>query len=149
MTTSIILTGDDVKTYQEIEGKAWHGYKANPENDVNPFVLNTHGIDPFPCNQGTLTFTCSGTQLKGALEHYNITETVCHESLHFLTKGNRWDYARTMANVSWKKIHDDWGLVEPDPDKIWITDKSQIADDKTYVVECHGGWGYVFIREDD
>jgi hypothetical protein len=61
--------------------------------------------------------------------------------------GDGWDYARTMTNVSWKKYHDDWGLVEPDPSKVWIKDRTQIEDNKTYHVICIGGWGYVFIHE--
>lgn len=119
----------------------WNGYTATPdgESHVDPIILNTHGVEPFPDNQGKVEFDLTADQLRGALE--------ANGSFHILKQGDAWDYARTMFNVSWKKINDDWGMIDPDPSKKWITDKSQITDSKMYHVTCHGGWGYVFIHE--
>lgn len=148
MTTNIYLNRDEVKSWSTTSTGEWHGYKASQESvGIDPLILNTHDMDPFYGNQGVLSFECTADQLRGALEHYQTTDSVSHECLHFMVKGRNWDYARTMSNVSWKKFHDDWGLVDSDPDKIWITDKSQIQDEKKYFVTCHGGWGYVFIHE--
>lgn len=119
----------------------WNGWTATKEGQitVDPIILDTHGVEPFPDNQGTVEFDLTADQLRGALE--------ANGSFHLLKQGDGWDYARTLFNVSWKKYHDDWGLVESDPSKVWIKDRSQIEDNKTYHVICIGGWGYVFIHE--
>jgi hypothetical protein len=119
----------------------WTMRYTAPEG-VNPLVLNTHGQKPFPDNQGSLEFQCTAEQLRGALEGSESSAP-----FHFVTQGDGWDYSRTMCNVSWKKVDDDWGLVDPDPSKIWIIKRDQIEDGKTYHVTCIGGWGYVFIHE--
>lgn len=134
--------GRDPETLLRLESERphpWNGWTATSEGDVDPIILNTHGVDPFPDNQGTVEFDLTADQLRGALEE--------NGSFHILRQGDGWDYARTMTNVSWKKEKDDWGLVDPDPSKVWITKRDQIEDDKMYHITCIGGWGYVFINE--
>ena len=128
----------------------WNGYVGSRSNEgsVDPIILNTHGLDPFPDNQGRVEFTCKGSKLMNALEHYEVCSRVSHEILHVLKKGDGWDYARTFSNQSWKKIDPEWKDMFTDSDDfVWITDKSQISEDKTYHITMIGGWGYVFIHE--
>ena len=136
----------DPETLLRLESERPHPWNRWPGTDerVDPVILDTHGIKPFPDNQGTLEFECTAEQLRGALEGSDSSAP-----FHFVTQGDGWDYSRTFCNVSWKKVDDDWGLVDPDPSKVWITKRDQIEDGKTYHITCIGGWGYVFINEID
>lgn len=128
----------------------WNGYVASTSNQgsVDPIILDTHGVELFPDNQGTVEFVCVGKVLRGALEHYSICDGVTCEVLHVLKKGDGWDYARTMSNQSWKKTDPEWkDMFDDSDDYVWVTDKCQIKEDKLYHIEMIGGWGYVFIHE--
>ena len=118
----------------------WNGFMADSNNqkaDIDPLVINTHGVNPFPENQGTLTFPITGDKLLKALE-----TTRHHDGgyLHFLVPGwvgnTGFDYGVNFVNVGFKRASD--------PDI--AINKADINPDETYIVICEGGWNYVFIR---
>ena len=121
----------------------WNGCRItdNDQQDIDPLILNTHGIEPFPDNQGVVQFITSGEILRNALETWKIGESE-YQALHFLKQGSSWDYARTMTNVSWKRVAQ--GSLGK-----WVLTKGQIEDAKKYMVVAIGGCGYVFIKECD
>lgn len=134
--------GTDDDFYQKVYAPvAWDGYMADSTNnrmDIDPLVINTHGVNPFPDNQGTLQFPCPGDKLLKALE-----TTRFHNGgyLHFLVPGwthnNGFDYGVNFCNAGFKAVSD--------PD---ITvNKADIRPDEMYFVTCEGGWNYVFIRK--
>ena len=116
----------------------WNGfvlYEANA-SWVDPIVLDTHRINPFPENQGTVVFKATGAMILGALEPSPYTGG----SFHVLVPGyaGSWDYARTMCNMSWDRH-------EEDP--AYINDRAEIDPNGTYEVTMIGGCGYVYIRK--
>lgn len=121
----------------------WNGCRITDDDDqkIDPLILNTHGVDLFSHNQGTVEFIVNGEILRNALEAWKIGKSE-YQALHFMKKGDGWDYARTFSNVSWKRI-------ERNVPGNWITKKSQIDPDKKYMVAAIGGCGYVFIKECD
>lgn len=120
----------------------WNGCRiTDDQQEIDPIILNSHGTDLFPDNQGTVQFMVRGHILKNALETWKIGESE-YQALHFLKQGSSWDYARTMSNVSWKRVQQ--GILGN-----WILTKSQIDPRKRYMVAVIGGCGYVFIKEYD
>lgn len=118
----------------------WNGFVLDEANAswVNPIVLDTHKVNPFPENQGTVVFKATGSQILGALEPSPYTGG----SFHLLVPGyaGSWDYARTMTNMSWDRH-------EEDPS--YINERSEIDPNGVYEVTCIGGCGYVYIRKVD
>jgi hypothetical protein len=118
----------------------WNGFVLDEANAswVNPIVLDTHRINPFPENQGQVVFEATGAMVLGALEPSPYTGG----AFHVLVPGyaGNWDYARTMTNMSWDR-HDE--------DPAYINDRVEIDPTGTYEVTMVGGCGYVFIRKVD
>jgi hypothetical protein len=115
----------------------WNEFRLDESNTwVDPIVLDTHGVEPFPENQGTVKFKCMGKLVLNALEPSPYTGG----SFHVLVPGasGNWDYARTMTNMSWDKH-------EEDP--AYINTRDDIDPDAIYEVEMHGGCGYVYIHQ--
>lgn len=117
----------------------WNEFRLDETNTwVDPIVLDTHGIEPFPENQGTVRFKCMGKLILNALEPSPYTGG----SFHVLVPraSGSWDYARTMTNMSWEKH-------EEDPN--YIDTRDDIDPDAIYDVKMLGGCGYVYIRRVD
>lgn len=121
MHTMIILTKDEVEV-----------------NEDNQFVLDTHRCNPFPTNQGHLTFPAKGSDLIRCLEKDEVGNSV---RVHFVLKHKPyWDYAATMSlqNYQLYKTED----INP---KLYPKTIDDINPEKKYNVTCYGGTGYVFI----
>ena len=116
----------------------WNGFVLDEANAswIDPIVLDTHKVNPFPENQGQVVFKATGAQILGALEPSPCTGGAFH--LIVPSYAGSWDYARTMTNMSWDR-HDE--------DPAYINDRSDIDPTGTYEVTMVGGCGYVFIRK--
>ena len=115
----------------------WNEFRLDESNTwVDPIVLDTHGVEPFPENQGKVKFKCMGKLVLNALEPSPYTGG----SFHVLVPkaSGSWDYARTMCNMSWEKHQDD---------PTYIDTRDDIDPDAIYEVTMIGGCGYVYIRK--
>lgn len=139
MKTTVVFEQKEIKTLSEANVTRknlglpiieWDGFIANQTTGFNPdpIVLPMQGGKPFPDNQGMVKFTASGKQLLAAIEPSEYSSG----SVHMITDDHRWDYARTMTLMTYG-----------DENAVKL---SGINPEENYVVECHGGSGYVYIH---
>jgi len=139
MTTNKVDESDSIyqSLYHQVD---WNGYLLNEENAdwVDPIILKSQGVNPFPDNQGKVIFTIPGSMVLNALEPSPYTGGSFHVLVPSYAGG--WDYARTMCNMSW------WQRKETG-DESYIDKREDIVPEAMYEVTCFGGCGYVYIRK--